>query len=99
MGTITDKANEEEDERLEKLRKENEAKKYHKRDDGLMFTQVIISKIVKDRWVGEFYVNYFNSKHNDIETSVHGRSPEHVKIKVGNFLKTELNDNEFTIKQ
>jgi hypothetical protein len=99
MGTILDKIFDEEDDRMETIRKQQEAQRariWNVGKNGLEYSHINISKITRNVWVGEFSFTFFQ-RQPAMNNTITGFSPENVIQKIENFLKVELKLNEYTI--
>jgi hypothetical protein len=101
MGSILDKAYEDEDERLEKIKKDKaveRAKRWNPGSNGLEYSHVNIFKIDNKAWIGDFLITFFQSNH-EIKPIIIGNSPEDVLKKIEVFLCIEIKSNEYTVFQ
>jgi len=65
--------------------------------DLVEFSQIVIKKIVKSKFVAEFFFKYPGST-IEIETSIHSDSVQGCIKRVNTFLSTELTPEQVTVK-
>lgn len=71
--------------------------KFHQRESGFQFTQIVIHKITRNAFVAEFKTKFPNIS-QVVETSIHSDSVQGVIAKVSDFFQTELTPEEVTVK-
>ena len=70
--------------------------KFHTRESGFKFTQIIIKRLNKNAFIAEFKVKLPNIS-NPVQTSIYRNSVQDCIKRTAEFLKTELKSEEVTV--